>query len=53
MKKKFVEPELKSYGIMGEVTQAFGANSSTDTIYYGSTTFPGNGGSRDGIVKPL
>jgi hypothetical protein len=53
MKKSFTAPSLKCHGLLGEVTQAFGSSSASDKIQYGSVTFPGNGGSQDGIVKPF
>jgi hypothetical protein len=52
MKKTFTAPSLKYHGLLGEVTQAYGASSAKDFIQYGSTSFPGNGGSQDGVVIP-
>jgi hypothetical protein len=52
MKKTYETPKVTVLGTIEEITQAFGSSSATDTIYYGSLTFPGNGGSQDGIVVP-
>jgi hypothetical protein len=52
MKKTYETPKVTVLGAIEEITQAFGSSSATDTIYYGSLTFPGNGGSQDGIVVP-
>ena len=52
MKKTYETPELTVHGTVEELTQAFGSASAQDTIIYGSFSFPGSGGSQDGIVIP-
>ncbi|HXG19020.1 MAG TPA: lasso peptide [Methylomirabilota bacterium] len=52
MKKTYETPKLIVHGTVEEITQAFGAATAADTIIYGSFSFPGNGGSQDGIVVP-
>jgi hypothetical protein len=52
MKKTYETPKLVIHGTVEEMTQAFGSASATDTIIYGSFSFPGNGGSQDGVVIP-
>jgi hypothetical protein len=52
MKDTYETPKLTVHGTVNEMTQAFGASSAADTIIYGQFTFPGNGGSQDGIVVP-
>ena len=52
MKKPYTPPTLTVHGTVEEITQAFGGGSAQDTIYYGRMSFPGNGGSQDGVVIP-
>ena len=52
MKESYETPMLTVHGTVEEMTQAFGAAAAADTIIYGQFTFPGNGGSVDGIVIP-
>lgn len=52
MKKRYSSPKLTVHGDVEKLTQAFGNSAVNDTIIYGSLAFPGNGGSRDGIVVP-
>ena len=51
MKNTYETPKLIVHGTVEEMTQAFGMLPA-DTIIYGSFSFPGNGGSQDGIVIP-
>jgi len=52
MKKAYETPKVIVHGTVEEMTRAFGTSSAADTIIYGSFSFPGNGGSQDGIVVP-
>jgi hypothetical protein len=52
MKKTYETPKLVIHGTVEGMTQAFGSAAAVDTIIYGSFSFPGNGGSQDGIVVP-
>ncbi len=52
MKKVYSSPKLTVHGNVEEITQAFGTAAVNDTIQYGSISFPGNGGSIDGVVVP-
>jgi hypothetical protein len=52
VKKTYITPALTVHGDVAEITQAFGDANVNDTIYYANRGFPGDGGSRDGIVVP-
>ena len=52
MKKQFNAPKLKHHGALQEITQAFGATSSTDTVFFNGTPFGTATGSQDGNVIP-
>lgn len=52
MKKDYETPKLFVHGAVEDMTQAFGSLSAEDTIIYGNFSFPGNGGSQDGVVVP-
>jgi hypothetical protein len=53
MKKTYETPLLVVHGTVEDMTQAIGSASATDTIFYAPWgSFPGAGGSQDGIVVP-
>lgn len=52
MKKPYETPKLIVHGTVEGMTQAFGNSGAADTILYGTFSFPGNGGSQDGVVVP-
>lgn len=52
MKKQFNAPKLKQHGALQEITQAFGASSTTDTIFFNGKPLGEATGSQDGIVIP-
>lgn len=52
MKKSYESPELIIHGNVETITQAFGESSAEDTIEYNGRSFPGDGGSQDGVVVP-
>jgi len=53
MKETYETPKLIVHGTVEEMTQAFGSASAADTIYYSPWgSFPGAGGSQDGVVVP-
>ena len=52
MKKNYQAPKLTVLGNVETLTQAFGSSSADDTYEYNGKSFPGDGGSVDGIVVP-
>lgn len=53
MKKAYKAPKLTIHGRVEEITQAFGSQAVNDTFTYNGKTFPGDGGSTNGIVVPV
>ncbi len=52
MKKAYNAPKLTVHGNVEEITKAFGTPGTDDTFEYAGQTFPGRGGSQNGVVIP-
>ncbi|WP_414565659.1 MULTISPECIES: lasso peptide [unclassified Anabaena] len=53
MKKQYNAPKMSTHGNVEAITQAFGASSATDTIFFNGEQFGAATGSVDGDITPV
>jgi hypothetical protein len=53
MKKQYNAPKMSTHGNVEAITQAFGASSANDTIFFNGQEFGSAIGSVDGDITPL